>query len=146
MDSIHSFLTPICFATYFHHAITFTVTLAIRRFLRDENFGSGLHSDILDGLTLFADDKTYISVSHFDLLSRFTKRTCFSNIDAHLRLTRVFVDDSFNCFFGNYILFVVCFYEHIPYISVLDFAFCNLNFSSTFILKSSDCFSFLAND
>ena len=56
------------------------------------------------------------------------------------------VYDSFYRLLGENILLVVALNEHIPEPLIFDFTLSDLNFSPAFVLESSDCLAFLANN
>ena len=75
-----------------------------------------------------------------------TEWTDFSDEYTHFCLTRVLIDHGFDSLLCKDILFMVTFDKNVSYVRVLDFAFCNLNFGATFILKASNRLALLSND
>lgn len=86
VDTIFCLHTAVILPTQLNCANTVSLALTVcaKRLLQDENFSSSARSDVLDGLTLLANDEAYVAVSHFDSFIGRAKRTCLSNVDCHL--------------------------------------------------------------
>ena len=148
LDTILSLLSSSSFARYFDtsNSILLARSTCTKRLLWDKYLRARLCCNILNCFTLLSNDQTHISICNFHDADWIAEWACLSNVDAHLRLARVLIYDSFNRLLCKNVLFMVTLNEHVSKSLIFDFTFSNLNFSPAFVLQSPNSLTFFADD